>query len=328
MNITIAGAGVTGLVTAYVLNKAGRNITLYDPDGFPAKNNASYIAGGMLAPYSEIDFMTPDFIRDGLHGIGAWAEIAETIGAPEAFAQKGSLLIAHAQDSYMLERFAQHVPGSVPHERLDHSALSKQHALLPKHFQSGITFPQEAALEPKMIINKLCAYLQDQPNITLKQENCDLSGHDRVIDCRGMAAQSDLPRLRSVKGETAIVENPDFHSDTVIRIMHPRYPLYVVPRTGNRFMIGATQIESHDDESSPSVRSALELLSALHSLHPSFGDAKLLGIEVGIRPAYPDNLPRVTQDDTIIRINGTFRHGYLLAPALAKQALNMLENTA
>ena len=99
-------------------------------------------------------------------------------------------MIAHAQDSYMLERFAQHVPGSVSHERLDHSALSGARAAA-QTFQSGITFPQEAALEPKMITNKLCAYLQDQPNITLKKRIA-IFRYDRVIDCRAWPRSDHL----------------------------------------------------------------------------------------------------------------------------------------
>ena len=55
-----------------------------------------------------------------------------------------------------------------------------------------------------------------------------------------------------------------------VRLMHPRYPLYIAPKPDHVFVIGATEIES-EDTSPASVRSTLELLSAAYSLHSGFG---------------------------------------------------------
>jgi glycine oxidase len=81
-------------------------------------------------------------------------------------------------------------------------------------------------------------------------------------------------------------------------------------------MIGATSIESEDRDLT--VRSALELLSAAYAVHPAFGEARIVEIGAGLRPAYPDHLPRITVRGDHIRINGLYRHGFLLAPALAE----------
>ena len=137
---------------------------------------------------------------------------------------------------------------------------------------------------------------------------------DTIIDCRGLGTKTQ--NLRGVKGEIAIVRNPDFSLDRPVRLMHPRYPLYIVPRPDNVFMIGATIIESDKDEH-VSLRSSMELLSALYSLHPSFGEAQIIELNAGIRPAYPDNLPRIEINDHIIRANGLFRHGFLFSPLMA-----------
>jgi glycine oxidase len=83
-------------------------------------------------------------------------------------------------------------------------------------------------------------------------------------------------------------------------------------------MLGATQLES--DDRRRSVRSVLELLSAAYALHPAFGEAELLEIGVDARPAFPDNLPRLVRRGETIHVNGLFRHGFLLAPALARMA--------
>ncbi len=107
-----------------------------------------------------------------------------------------------------------------------------------------------------------------------------------------------------------------------VRFLHPRIPLYIVPRANNEFMIGATMIESAD-EGGLSVRSALELLGAAYALHPAFGEAEILEMGAGVRPAYPDNEPRIEERDGRIFVNGFYRHGFLLAPAFAERVAAM-----
>ena len=77
-------------------------------------------------------------------------------------------------------------------------------------------------------------------------------------------------------------------------------------------------IES-EDSGPVTVRSALELLGAAYALHPAFGEAEIIEMAAGVRPAFPDNVPRIIVGDTgrYIHINGAYRHGFLLAPVLA-----------
>ena len=92
-----------------------------------------------------------------------------------------------------------------------------------------------------------------------------------------------------------IVETDEIVLSRPVRLIHPRWPLYIIPRAGNQFMIGATSIEREDD--GVSVRSALELLSAAYAVHPAFGEARIVEIGSGLRPAFPDNLPRIAIDN-------------------------------
>ncbi|MCP5848347.1 FAD-binding oxidoreductase, partial [Klebsiella pneumoniae] len=71
------------------------------------------------------------------------------------------------------------------------------------------------------------------------------------------------------------------------------------------------------------ARSMMELLNAAYSLHPAFGEAAIIETGVGVRPAYADNFPRVERDGRVISINGLYRHGFLMAPAMAMQAAAM-----
>lgn len=318
--IAIRGAGIMGLTAAYCLKTAlpGTKITLYDPLmknwDFPA-DNASFMAGGMLAPFAEIEHMDMEWVAAGLASIDIW----ENIRLDTGFNKNGSLLVAHTEDRYILERFKTHLPADV---QTPVNAQEIEPALQDR-FQNGIHIECEAHLDPHKTMAALCTWLKDN-GVSCSQNADTPQNADWTIDCRGMAA--DDPELRGVKGETLRVSNPEFNLSRPVRLMHPRYPLYIIPRGNGIFMIGATVIESADE--SVSLRSSMELMSALYALSPSFAEAEILELKAGIRPSYPDNLPRIRidEDTNTISCNGLFRHGFLLAPIMAECVASHIQN--
>lgn len=315
-NIAVLGAGIMGLMAAKRLTDAGHTVALYDPAGFPA-DNASFKAGGMLAPYAEIEHMPLAFLEPCFESIRLWQNLAQHHDFE--FARQGSLLVSHAQDRYMLERFAQHAPGA---ERVNSERISSLEPALAGRFNEGIFLEQEAHLHPKKVMNVLVQAVQHKVQQEADPEEIS-SEYDAVIDCRGLGSPDH--HLRGVKGELLIVHNPGFTLTRPVRLMHPRYSLYIVPREGNLFMIGATNIET-DDDSGPSLKSAMELMSALVTLHPGFAESRIVEIASGVRPSYPDNLPRIRQQENIIACNGLYRHGYLLSPVMAECVAALVEN--
>jgi glycine oxidase len=105
--------------------------------------------------------------------------------------------------------------------------------------------------------------------------------------------------------------------------LHPRHRVYIVPRAPDLVVVGASEIES-EDRSPVSLRSTVELLAAAHSVLPELAEARIVHSESNLRPALPDNLPLLQRQAGITRINGLFRHGWLIAPALVEQALQDL----
>ena len=101
-----------------------------------------------------------------------------------------------------------------------------------------------------------------------------------------------LPDLRGVKGEMLVVRCRDVALSRPVRLLHPRFPLYIVPRGEHLFMVGATMIES-DDRGRVTARSLVELLNAAYALHPAFAEAEIIELGCDARPAFPDNLPRI-----------------------------------
>ena len=120
-----------------------------------------------------------------------------------------------------------------------------------------------------------------------------------------------------------VLRCPDITLNRPIRLLHPRFPIYIVPRGDGVFMLGATQIESAD-RGRVTARSVMELLNAAYALHPTFGEAEIVEIGVDARPAFADNLPRIRRRGQTVFVNGLFRHGFLLAPAVARMTADYI----
>ncbi|MHC2357769.1 glycine/D-amino acid oxidase-like deaminating enzyme [Sinorhizobium meliloti] len=145
---------------------------------------------------------------------------------------------------------------------------------------------------------------------------------DSVVDCTGAARIGEAEDLRGVRGEMLYLRSCDVDLSRPVRLLHPRFPVYIVPRGDGLFMVGATMIETEFD--GPIVaRSLMELLNAAYTLFPAFADATIIETG-GIRPAFPDNLPRASHQGKVISLNGLYRHGFLLAPAIAAEAAELV----
>ena len=314
MKILVKGAGVAGLALAHqLMQQGGAQITVCDVRP-QIGGGASWFAGGMLAPFCERQ-SAPELVFElGCQAADWWAA-----AVPDSVLRHGTLVLTMARDSGELKRVATKTIG---YEWLDSAGVEALEPDLGSRFKRGLYYDGEAHLDPRRTLTVLCEKLL--ANGVTFQFNTDgdgLPGFDYVCDCSGSkAVQSGL---RGVRGEMLILHAPDVTLSRPVRLLHPRIPLYIVPREDHHFMIGATMIESNHD-GPVTARSLMELLNAAYSVHPGFGEAAVIETGVGIRPAYVDNLPRVHQNGSNISINGFYRHGFLLAPALAAQASDLI----
>jgi glycine oxidase len=295
--------------------QAGHAVTLHERSDATMTESTSHWAGGMLAPYCEAEVSEPVIVRLGLRSLDLWRE-----KVPET-PFNGSLVVAHPRDRADFERFARLTSG---HQRLDSAAIHTIEPALEGRFRDALFYPGEGHVEPRRVLPQLHARIREAGGTI--NFNSDASPEDLdgiVIDCRGLFARDHQNELRGVKGEMVIVETGEIEFSRPIRLIHPRWPLYIIPRAGHQFMIGATSIEAEDR--GVSVRSALELLSAAYAVHPAFAEARIVEFGSGLRPAFPDNLPRIAIEQERITVNGLYRHGFLLAPALAELTLGYVE---
>jgi glycine oxidase len=313
--VSVIGAGIAGAWQALLFAQAGHDVTLHERSDQDMMLSTSHWAGGMLAPYCESEIAEPIISRLGFRALDLWRrELPDT-------PFNGSLVVAHARDRGDFERFARMTTG---HQRLDARALAELEPSLQGLFREGLFFAGEGHVEPRRVLPKLHErIIAAGGTIKFNSEPAAADIDGLVIDCRGLAARDDLPELRGVKGELILIETDEVALARPVRLIHPRWPLYVIPREDHLFMLGATSIEAED--TGVSVRSALELLGAAYAVHPAFAEARILEFGSGLRPAYPDNLPRITIDKNRIRVNGLYRHGFLIAPALAELTLAFVE---
>jgi glycine oxidase len=313
--VSVIGAGIAGAWQALLFAKAGHNVTLFERSDAGMTEATSHWAGGMLAPYCEREASEPLITRLGIRSLDLWRD--EFPDTPF----NGSLVVSHPRDRSDFERFAKLTSN---HQRLDADAVLRLEPSLDGRFRNALFFPDEGHVEPRAVLPELHARIAAAGgNIQFESERSPGETDGIAIDCRGLFARDTRPNLRGVKGEMVIVETDEIALSRPVRLIHPRWPLYIIPRAGNQFMIGATSIEREDD--GVSVRSALELLSAAYAVHPAFGEARIVEIGSGLRPAFPDNLPRIAIDNQRIAVNGLYRHGFLLAPALAELTLGYVE---
>jgi glycine oxidase len=302
----------------------------------------------MLSPTAELESADDKVFALGLRSLELWPAIVAALDLPVEMHQRGSLLLAHRGDEGAARRVvdllqhkapADHAPQSLDAAALRalepaiHGAL---HAWLLPHegqihsVQAMAALAQAAAMAGanfhwSMTVNRL-----HPGEIRTAQE---VKKFDCVIDARGTGARPApadrtptdgfTPDVRGVRGEIFWLHAPGVSLQRPLRLLHPRHRVYLVPREGDHIVVGASEIES-EDRSPISLRSTVELLAAAHSIIPELAEARVIHSETNLRPALPDNLPRVEQGPGLVRINGLFRHGWLIAPALVEQVLKDL----
>ena len=307
-DVTVIGAGVAGLWAAWALSRAGLTPRLIDRNGPPGPHGCSWWAGGMLAPFCEGAVAEPAVVSHGRNAAAAWGDVT-------GVTHRGSLVVTLERDRGELTRFARRTTG---HELLSNGLSALEPEL---RATQALFFAGEAHLDPRRALADLVAALAGRGIAIERAEALPADIPGPLIDARGMAA--DAPGLRGVRGEMVVLRAPEITLTRPLRLLHPRHPLYIVPRAGGVYMLGATQIES-SDRRGVSARSLLELLSAAYALDPRFAEAEVLETGADLRPAFADNVPRVVRRGRVLHLNGLFRHGYLMAPALALQAADYL----
>ena len=335
-----------GRLLAVSLARRGHAVHVLDAAADPQlAGGAARVAAAMLAPLAESAVTEPNVVAMGRYALPRWRTLCSELAAPVFFQQNGTLILWHRQDAREAIRFeallratVQRVPDLPAPHRVDAAGLATLEPAVAGRFAQALFLPEEGQLDNRALLQALLATLQALGvplhwgvAATLQTARAWQRDHPGgwVLDCRGLGARPDWPEavqpapgpLRGVRGEVVRLYAPDVTLQRPTRLLHPRYPIYIAPKPDHHFVIGATEVES-DDRSAASVRSTLELLSAAYAVHPGFAEARILELNTECRPTLPDNLPAIVERaPRLLQINGLYRHGFLIAPALCDAVL-------
>jgi len=353
MRVGIAGAGLLGRLLAWHLSRQGHEVHVFDPAPHPhpahdGHGAAGFTAAGMLSPLAELETAEPALAALGWQSIVHWRAIVQALGAPHV-SQNGSLLVAHGADLGAARRMLAHLdrpaelqaagfPANAQAQALDAAALAAMEPDL--HGSNGPLhawlLPGEGHIDTVATLQALHAeaegvqwhWAQPVRDVTpgmmwpLPPAGEAPRRFDLVCDVRGVGARPTLP-VRGVRGEVVWLHAPGVRLQRPVRLLHPRHRVYIVPRPGERVLVGASELET-EDRAPMTLRSAVELMAAAHSILPGLAEARILRLDTNLRPALPDHRPQVHTEPGLLRINGLYRHGWLLAPALVQRALQTL----
>lgn len=344
----VLGAGLMGRLLALELARRGHRVEVYDAGAPTADGAAARAAAAMLAPLAESAITELSVVRMGVHALQRWPQLLRTLPEPVFFQQHGTVILWHRQDAPEARRFAgliartaKALPALAPAQEIDGAALSALEPALAGRFARALHLPGEGQLDNRGLLEALRLALETEPRVSLHWHSAraphDFAPEADVVaaaaapatgwlfDCRGLGARAQWGALRGVRGEVIRLHAPEVGLLRPTRLIHPRYPIYIAPKPGGLYVLGATEIET-EDLSPASVRSTLELLSAAYTVHPAFAEGRIVEISTQARPTLPDNLPAVELTGArAVRVNGLYRHGYLIAPAMLDAVLEWVD---
>ena len=253
--VLVVGGGVIGLSCAWRLAEAGHEVTVVAPD--PGRDGASWVAAGMLAPVTEVQFGEAPLTELLVEGAALWKEFATSLerasGHDVGYDESGTLTVAlDASDRAVLDQLLayQHSLGCTAHRRTASECRALVPSLTPT-LRGGIEVPGDHHVDNRAFLGALVQACRAKgvQFVPLTVEavaesggsgpRVDLSdgsrlGSDHVLLAAGTGTPriggldaAGLPEIRPVKGHILRLGPPDGLAATPGRLPAP--PL--LPRT-------------------------------------------------------------------------------------------------
>lgn len=322
-SLAVIGGGVIGLAVARRVAQAGWAVRVHRT---PDDHGASWMGGGMLAPYSEGWPGEERLLRIGLESLRLW-QSGFLAGLPDdVVTARESLVVAVDRADVADLTTVAHWLAEQGHPVATTTAAREVEPLLAQGIRHGFRVPGELAVDNRRLLlalEKHCAELGVRwaPAVTRLDDARD--GVAQVVVANGIDAPRLLPDLpvRPVKGEILRLRWRSGCMPLPQRVIRARVhgrPVYLVPRSDG-VVVGATQYE-HGRDTAPSVTGVRELLDNACAVLPSLGEYELAEAGAGLRPMTPDNMPVVGRvDERTLVATGHGRSGFLLAPWTAER---------
>jgi glycine oxidase len=336
------------------LSRDGHEVTIIAPTPGPGRDSASWVAAGMLAPVTEAQFGESALTALLLEGARLWPAFALALeaaaGQEVGYDTTGTVTVAlDASDRANLDDLLayQHSLGLRAHRRSASECRRLVPALSPA-LRGGIEVPGDHQVDNRALLAALGAACRAGgvamvdgvvsgigagPELVLadgrrlRPDQVVLAAGTGLSAIDGLAS-SGLPAVRPVKGHILrlgpAVPIAPLLPRTVRGLVHGR-SVYLVPRRDGSVVVGAT-VEERGDDRAVRAGAVHELLSDARAIVPAIDELELREAATGLRPATPDNTPRIgrTALDGVAAAVGHYRNGILLAPLTAAAVVDLL----
>lgn len=339
MQVVVIGGGVIGLSVALAVLRRGHSVTLLD--AAPEAREASWAAGGMLAPHNEADGDGPLW-RFGCRSLERWPGFLADAGIESEavdFRQRGSLMpVLDAQDRHQVEaKMAFLAEVGVGSQWLD--------AARCRAIEPAIAAPQGALavpggqIDPRRLLHALCAVVADAGGVLCYRQAVVAIEDGSVVTADGRCHAADEVVLASGAWTSTLADLSDcqlpgepvkgqllrFAVDDGLlqRYVHCRHA-YCIPRRGAGIVVGASMVSSGFDRSEDPEAIGV-LADGARRLLPVLRHHRVCETWTGLRPRLQGGLPCIGRvRPGLVVATGHFRNGILLAPGTADAVAALL----
>jgi len=356
-DLVVVGGGVIGLTCAWRAAQRGARVAVVERSRPPA--GATRVAAGMLAPVGELAFGEPELLELTMAAAEMYsdfvAELEEASGVSTGYRRDGALRVALDRDEAAELRRVHDLQRSLGlgAEWLPPRRCRELEPGLTPSFSGGVHAPGEGSIDPRALVTALLAAVEAEGVEVLTETGVEtaLREGERIVGVRterggelragatvlaagawsGQAKwlpEAARPPVRPVKGQILELRARDA-APSPSRGIVASERVYLVPRPDGRLIVGAT-VEEQGFDTTVTAGGVHELLREAYRLLPEVAEMELVEASAGLRPATPDNLPRVGPSgvDGLLWATGHYRNGILLAPLAANAIVEQLERVA
>ncbi len=341
--VAIVGGGIIGLSIGWQLLRRGQEVTIFERGS--TGREASWIAGGLLAPHTEVGFEDEAFLRAGLKGLEQYRrfldELSDDTGDRIPIDPRRTLMVAFDRDDTERIRrlYEFRLQLGLPVEWLQGSEAREREPLLSPKVTAAMSLPDGGQVNNRRLVDALKRAFTKRggslrehtpvTSITIRNDRAvgvttsesEIASRHVVLAAGCWSAQIDgvpaalRPPVRPVKGQMISLRQSD---DVAFGHVVRSTDIYVVPKDDGRLLVGATQEEKGFDKT-PTAGEVMRMLERAWEAVPSIYDLPIDSVDVGLRPGSRDHLPIIgaTPISDLYYATGHFRHGILLAPLTA-----------